>query len=296
MRSLLFGQFLLERNLINPGQLTEALEYQRKNNKVLGELAVEYKLLDRNAVLQILECQLGQDKDFGKIAVENGFLTGKDLEMLLHLQREKHIYLGEALIRLGAMRRDELEKQLKEFNSIKEKPEEEKELSEEYFRDNPAAAFFNLATKLLPRMTGGMFIAGGFYPTISAPLFEYAYSQKVKGDINLEAVLHISDDLLPVMGKSIADFEGWIKRAKGKARYERAVKSFIRTVMEIFAYKVEVAGKKIELDGKPRKVNKESVLRCRQCSVSKSCAEFYLINPPDPKGEFLQFNICLLFN
>jgi hypothetical protein len=296
MRSLLFGQFLLERNLINPLQLTEALEYQRKNNKVLGELAVEYKILDRNAVLQILECQLGQDKDFGKIAVENGFLTGKNLEMLLHLQQEKHVYLGEALIRLGAMRRDELERQLKEFDSIKQKPEEEKELSEEYFRDNPAAAFFNLATKLLPRMTGGMFIAGGFYPTISAPSFEYAYSQKVKGDINMEVVLHIPDVLLPVMGKSIADFEGWIRKAKGKARYERAVKSFIHSVMEIFAYKEKGAGKKIELEGKPRKVSREGFLKRHHSSVSKACAEFYLINPPDPKGEFLQFNICLIFN
>ncbi|HUU26864.1 MAG TPA: hypothetical protein VM123_03560 [archaeon] len=295
MRSILFGQFLLEQGLIDAEQLMDGLEFQKKNNKVFGELAVECGLLDRKTVLGIVARQLYDDKDCGDIAVEMGFLSREDRDRLLHLQQEKHVYLGDALVELGIMERGNLKVALESFEHVKISEVKVKELAEQSIKDNPAAVFFGLATKLLPRITGGVFLAGGFYPTIAVPSFDYAFSQRAEGDIDLEAVLLLPGSLFPVMGKSIEVYNGRIGTARGKLRQERAVKSFISSAAEIFAYKQEKEGKKLELKVRPSRISRKVFFDRRRKASSTTCAEFFLISPPDPDGEFFEFNICLIF-
>ena len=151
MLSYLFGQYLLECELISTEQLTDGLRYQRSNNRVLGELAVELGLLNRQKILKILEWQLSVDKDFGQVAKEMGFLNDEQLEQLLELQQERHVYLGEALVAQGILKPAELEDALKHFHG--EKEQALKAGVEEEPEKDTAAALFSLIIKMLPRLT-----------------------------------------------------------------------------------------------------------------------------------------------
>ena len=296
MYSYLFGQFLLERGLINADQLTEGLECQQNNNKVLGKLALENGMLQQDEILQICEWQLYQDKSFGQVAVEMGYLSEKELDRLVALQREKHLYLGEALVMLGVITKRDLKRELELFESEKKSRKLAKQVEEEEsLKDDTAGAFFELVTKILPRLTGGRVLTGGFYPTIAVPSYEYVFSQRMAGDVDLEAVLLIPEELFEIMGKSIANGSCKSVKGSGKQRYDRAFKDLIRRTVEIFAGKHKKQGGTFRLVDKPRKLNRKIYLARRRKARETSCAEFFLINPPNPDGEIFQFNFCLFF-
>ncbi len=295
MKTMLFGQYLLERGLITPAQLTAALEYQRTSNKVLGRLASEYGLLNEQQIRQILGYQLGRDDDFGSIALELGFLAHRELDRLLLLQQDRHVHVGEALVALGAFPEETLEQELKLFQDGRRPPRPGHREPEPECLEHPAAAFFTLASKLLPRMTGGRVLAGGFYPTITLPEFECAFSQRAQGQLPLEAVVMLPAGLLPVLGQSICECDGQRgEEARGRLRHERAVKEFIASAVEIFARKRELAGDRIEPLSRPIRISRRTLLQRRSLAASCSIAEFYLINPPDPSGDFLQLGFCLM--
>lgn len=294
MRSYLFGQFLLERGLINVDHLTESLKYQQNNNKVLGVLAVENGMLQRDEVLKICELQLEQDKNFGQIALENGYLSKIELEKLVNLQKEKHLYLGEALVMLGILTKEDWKRELELFESEKKSQQLTRQLEEEEsLKDDPAGAFFELATKVFPRLTGGRVLTGGFYPTIAAASCKYVFSQRIAGDTSLEVLLLIPDELFEIMGKSIADVS--CKSAMGKEQYAMAFKDLIRRTVEIFAAKHKKQGVGYRLVDKPEVLNFQEYQARRHEARESSCAEFFLIIPPNPSGDFFQFNFCLFF-
>ena len=296
MHSYLFGQFLLERGLINADQLTEGLEYQQNSNKVLGALAVENGMLKQDEVLQICELQLCQDKNFGQAAVEIGYLSEKELDRLVALQEEKHLYLGDTLVMLGIMTKEDFKRELEFFESEKKSQWLVKQVEEgESLKDDTAGTFFELVTKILPRLTGGRVLTGGFYPTIAVPSYEYAFSQRMAGDVDLEAVLLIPEELFEVMGKSITDGSCKSGKGSGKERYSGAFKDLIRRTVEIFSGKHKEQGAMFNLVDKPRKLSRKVFLDMRRKARETSYAEFFLINPPNPSGEFFQFNFCLFF-
>ena len=150
MRSALFGQFLLEKGLISVEQLNRGLDNQRNSNKVFGELAVEEDLLTRQEVLEICEWQLSEDKGFGQVAVEMGFFSERDRDRLIELQRNRHSYLGDSLISIGALDAEALARELEEFDQQKGEAEIEGpgEIDGEV-----AESFLTLVVKLLPRLT-----------------------------------------------------------------------------------------------------------------------------------------------
>jgi len=296
MVSYLFGQFLLEQGLINADQLTGGLEYQQNNNKVLGELALENGMLERDEILQICEWQLAVDKGFGQIAVEMGFLSQKNLDSLVALQKERHLYLGDALVRLGFITAEDLKRELELFASAREDQELAKQFGEEEsLTEDMAGAFFALVTKVFPRLTGGRVLTGGFYPTIAIADHMSAFSQKIAGDEDLEALLLIPDELFEIMGKTIADGDSRFGKGSARDRYSAAFKDLIRKTGEIFAGKQEARGARLRLVDKPQKLSHKVYLARRREAREKSCAEYFLINPPNPNGEFFQFNFCLFY-
>lgn len=52
---------------------------------------------------------------FGEIAIELGFLTKDDVDKLLILQKKKRNFLGEILVLYGAISKDEMEDELRQF-------------------------------------------------------------------------------------------------------------------------------------------------------------------------------------
>ncbi len=98
MFSQYFGHYLLNKELINPEQLADALEYQRSVHLKLGVIAVNAGLMSPAQVEQIHSMQKRTDKRFGELAVEQGFINEKQLDTLLTTQKQGHLMLGQALI------------------------------------------------------------------------------------------------------------------------------------------------------------------------------------------------------
>ncbi len=113
-----FGQFLLERGVITPQQLADALKYQQSRILKIGELAVREGYLTPHQVDEINAEQRKTDKLFGEIAVEKGFLTQEQLERLITLQRKNHIFLGEILVEKGYIPGSKLAEYLEEYHRI----------------------------------------------------------------------------------------------------------------------------------------------------------------------------------
>ena len=155
MYSSLFGQFLLERNVIDADQLKDALEYQRCHNRLLGKLAVEKGFLGEEDVHRIVGRQWKEDMEFGKVATGMGLLSETQRDDLLREQKSNHIALGEALIRLGAMDRSTLQAELALYCGQRKEISKLDSINPDDFRQNPLLCFFYVLGKLLPRITGG---------------------------------------------------------------------------------------------------------------------------------------------
>lgn len=112
MNTKFFGQFLLEKGLINREQLLEALDEQRRSSPLLGDLAVEEGLIDQNQAEKINQEQRRQDKRFGDIAVSMGLLTDAQVGELLATQKSKRKYFGEILVSLGHLNNEDVDKYL----------------------------------------------------------------------------------------------------------------------------------------------------------------------------------------
>ena len=96
-----FGEYLVNQEVISKQQLEDAVLYQKEYNILLGKLAMERGYLDSAQVEEIINEQKLTPKKFGKLAKEKGYLTEKELEELKQVQSENHIFLGEVLNRLG---------------------------------------------------------------------------------------------------------------------------------------------------------------------------------------------------
>lgn len=110
-----FGQFLLERNVITPQQLLEAVEFQETKNLKFGAYAVLKGYLTNDEVKRVLDEQKRIDMPFGELAVKLKLLTASQVEELLTLQKNDHILLGEALLQKGFLTNDSLQREIELF-------------------------------------------------------------------------------------------------------------------------------------------------------------------------------------
>ncbi|MBW7994960.1 MAG: hypothetical protein FVQ81_00015 [Candidatus Glassbacteria bacterium] len=275
MGTYLFGQYLLEEGRIDPDQLCAALEFQQDNNKVLGELAREQGVLTAEQVKEILERQLCEDKDFGEAAVEMGLIEQKEVDKLLEFQKDQRVYLGEALVATGAVTREEIDREFERFDSGRDS--EEPVAAAE--GDDTPLALWSIFSRVLPRFTGGAVLSGGFYPTIKSPDGGSIYSQKVGGEMKLELVIRVSDDLEPLI-KGPLDGKG--------------ITDFLTSVLEVFCTTMEAVGKAVAPVGKAVRLSEQELKERKKQAEMTSCVEFFLIQPPAPDGEFHQICCMLL--
>lgn len=290
MKAYLFGQYLLDRGTVTPEQLYDGLEYQRRGNRVLGEIAMEEGLLDKTAVRRIIGCQLSQDKDFGQVAVEMGLIGEDDRRRLLQIQEDRHIYLGDALVQTGALTRAELDSSLADFRlDVGESVEEG--LATEMQGEEPVEAFLDLFSKLLPRLTGGAMIPGGYYPTISAPDFSYACHQVLDGENGMDVALLLPEEVFDRLGEETAAVLPLPGYLHGRRKRERAVRSFLSQAVGIYAANL---GEPEALRGGARKLSAGRYRARRDRYRDVTCVEIFLIAPPAPEGDFYQLNVCVM--
>lgn len=98
MFSQFFGNYLLDRGLINAAQLREVLALQDSVRVKLGILAIDAGYMNAEQVERTNALQTKVDKRFGEIAIDEGFLTEEQLSELLGKQNKRHLLISQALI------------------------------------------------------------------------------------------------------------------------------------------------------------------------------------------------------
>jgi CheY-specific phosphatase CheX len=109
MFSQFFAQYILNKGLLTPVQVQEALESKRATQVKLGVLAINQKFLSAAQVEEIYRLQHTIDKRFGEIALDEGYLTEEQLITLLDTQENGHLNFGQTLIDKGFMNLEQLE-------------------------------------------------------------------------------------------------------------------------------------------------------------------------------------------
>lgn len=116
---VLFGEYLLHREKIDEDDLELALKFQEEEYVALGALAVRENFLSSQQLSAVLDHQRmeGHGK-FGEIAIELGFLNNETVDKLLAMQKEKHILIGDILVLFGAISKEEMKRELKQFHEL----------------------------------------------------------------------------------------------------------------------------------------------------------------------------------
>lgn len=98
-----FGNYLLNKGLVDTEQLADALAVQKQTRPRLGVLAINAGYMTAEQVDKVHAEQQRVDKRIGDIACDMGFLTHEQVEELLSSQGAAHLRLGQALVNSGAM-------------------------------------------------------------------------------------------------------------------------------------------------------------------------------------------------
>lgn len=117
---MLFGEFLLEQNLVKEDDLIFALDEQQKNKMPLGQMAVQKGLIDSKALFKVLTEQRKKTRDpndFGSIALEMHYLNQEQVAELIGSQNTTNELLGTILVDGGYLPRQQLMQALKEYSA-----------------------------------------------------------------------------------------------------------------------------------------------------------------------------------
>ena len=121
---MIFGEYLIEQNIIREKDLDRALEIQKTDRLPLGQLALQKGLIDNKKLFRILSRQRKpeeKNRSFGKLAVAMEYLTQDQVDTLLEQQTHTNRLLGEILVSQGWVSQMELIKALKKFRSLNKK-------------------------------------------------------------------------------------------------------------------------------------------------------------------------------
>ena len=120
MHTQFFGNFLLNKGVITPEQLVDALKIQASTHKKLGTLAIHSGFMSASEVEDVYITQTHYDKLFGELAVNLGYLTEGQVDNLLTTQLPDYMLLGQILVDKNILTHVELENLITEYKSVYE--------------------------------------------------------------------------------------------------------------------------------------------------------------------------------
>ena len=115
----MFGQWLVDLDVITATDLREALALMRAINSTIGELAVAHGLVTAAQAAEINELQRHVDGRWGDIAIALGVgrATAARIEQLAWEQQLENLRLSDALVELGCISATEVERRLGDFDN-----------------------------------------------------------------------------------------------------------------------------------------------------------------------------------
>jgi len=149
------GRFLVEQGAITEEQLEDGLRYQQEHNRRIGEEAVERGLLTPEEVRAICDQQRRDPRLFGDIAVEKGSLCRQSVDELLFFQKVHHTYLGEALLLLGHITREQHQLLMGRHYALRDNGRVSLRYLQDFFADNQVAeTLFGAVSRGIRRFAG----------------------------------------------------------------------------------------------------------------------------------------------
>lgn len=116
-----FGDYLVEKKIITPSQLIEALAYQLEHLPSMIRLIHESGLISPSDLLQLIKTQIKQDIDLFAVLIEQRKMSSEQASDLALKQWSRRIPLGEVLVQLSLVTKDQLELHLDSYFEAKEK-------------------------------------------------------------------------------------------------------------------------------------------------------------------------------
>lgn len=120
MYTQFFGNFLINKGVINTEQLMEAIKISASTHQKLGTLAIHAGYMSANEVEDVYIMQTHYDKRFGELAIKLGYLTQKQIDELLEFQLPDFMKLGQVLVEKGWISNVDLENLVAEYRSAYE--------------------------------------------------------------------------------------------------------------------------------------------------------------------------------
>ncbi len=112
-----FGQFLLERNVIDAKSLLEAIRFQESRNMKFGAYAISKGFLEKVQVKRLHEEQKRNDMMMGQLAIELEMVSEEQVEEILTMQKNDHVCIGEAIVVKGFLSQEIIDRELDAFRS-----------------------------------------------------------------------------------------------------------------------------------------------------------------------------------
>lgn len=212
MYTQFFGNYLLNKNIITPEQLMDAIQEKKNTHLKLGVLAIHSGFMTADEVELVHIKQTRIDKRFGEIAVEEGFLTPSQVDMLLGAQKPDYLLLSQSLVDKGYLTMDEFQSAMLEYQSYyeltaldfaNEQSAKVNSLIREFFEfdniaDNLTDILYCYITLLFNNII--RFVGEDFTPypivKIGAYPITWCVSQKVMGDFKLHTAMDMDEATL----------------------------------------------------------------------------------------------------
>ncbi|GBE37836.1 MAG TPA: hypothetical protein ENG95_02930 [Nitrospirae bacterium] len=192
-----FGQYLLEKGLILPRQLMQAVKYQAEKNLRFGQYAVAKGYLTEKDVEKIQNQQKSVDKRFGEIAQDLNILTRAQVEEILTMQKNDHKLLGRVLVKKELLTSEVVERELVLFKEDQSKYDLGDIVAPPGVR-NPEIVreIVDLSHKMLQRMTNlNAKVKKGFISKDEPQRNFLLISIFLSGNLEYEYVLSMSNEI-----------------------------------------------------------------------------------------------------
>ncbi|MCX8128810.1 MAG: chemotaxis protein CheX [Clostridia bacterium] len=258
-----FGSYLLNKKLVTPEQLKDALDYQKNVHLKLGVMAVNSGYMSAADVSAVHGMQAKVDKKFGELAIEMGFLDEEKLKVLLSTQKSGHLLLGQAMVDKGYMTLEKFSEALddykkdysltnEQFNSLQNEDIDEI-VNTFYSFDNSDESkvykgYFALLIRNIIR-----FIDADFRPlnpiSVNEYKFDWMAAQEIKGEASLYTCIAADQKTFIAFAGRYAD-EAYTENDE---YVQAAVGEFLNLINGLFL--VNMSNDDIELELEPQYVS-----------------------------------------
>lgn len=208
MFTQLFGNYLLQKGVVNTEQLTDAIKQSAASHIKVGSLAIHSGYMTPEQVERVYIIQTHEDALFGQLAIREGYLNEEQLDEILRQQTPSYLKVGQALVEHGiisAQQFDELiheyqnENKISSLNTNDKQSEDFQHLIKSFCNfaciteNDKFVSYLHLLFNNLIR-----FIGSDFTPLNMVPLSDYqtyyASSQMINGSISIQATIDMEEN------------------------------------------------------------------------------------------------------